>query len=72
MLSFLLKKKIFSYILLDAGWGRLAIGSFHPSGEPISPHRSLITGAGWVGPFAVVYYSSMGFFFVAAAILARE
>jgi hypothetical protein len=42
------------------------IGVFYPLGEPISPHRLRRS------PFAVVYYSFMGHFLAAAAILTRE
>jgi hypothetical protein len=46
-------KRDASNFLLDAGWGRLAIDSFYPSGEPISPHRLRCN------PFAVAHYSFM-------------
>jgi hypothetical protein len=45
---------------------KISLSSYYPSGEPISPYRLHCS------PFAVVYYSFMGYFFVAAAILARE
>ncbi len=46
--------------------GRIAIGIFYPTGEPISPHRLHCS------PFAVVHYNFMGHCFAAAAILTRK
>jgi len=48
----------------------LIFGIFYPTGEPI-----LLGGVGWrlrCSPFAVVYYSFMGYFLAVAAILTRE
>jgi hypothetical protein len=42
------------------------IGIFHPTGEPISPHRHRYS------PFGVDNYSLMGRFLAAAAISTRE
>jgi len=44
----------------------LFIGIFSASSEPISPHRRRCS------PFAVVYYSFMGYCLAAAAISTRE
>jgi len=65
MTSFIFNKANFLNFLLDAGWGRLAISIFYPSGEPISQHRLRCN------PFAVVYYNFMGHCLVAAAISSR-
>jgi len=59
MTSFIFNKTNFSNLSI------LFISIFYPSGEPISQHRLRCS------PFAVVYYSFMGHFLVAAAISSR-
>ena len=60
MTFFIPNKNKISYFLKDAGWGKLAINSFYPSGRPISLHQLHRS------PFAVVNYSFMNYFFASS------
>jgi hypothetical protein len=53
MTTFIFKTNKFTYLL------KFGICVFYPSVEPISQHRTVLAGVGWVGPFAVVHYSFM-------------